>query len=221
MAEGRPGVPRGRLASAGVSHFFLGVKTKKNEKWCQHSLANPTLYQLLGKVDEDLAESCRQDGCSCGGTLHSAKYRRKPRGGPKSDEETWRHSFCCDLEGCRKRHTPASVRFLGRRVYWGLSVVLLSAMSHGLNPGAVRILRESLGVDRRTLERWRQWWREAFVQSRFWKAARARFSPLLCEKALPWSLCESFGFEPLDRLLALMKFLAPLSVPNSLEIQPM
>jgi hypothetical protein len=54
-------------------------------------------------------------------------------------------------------------------------------------------LRKSLGIDRRTLERWRQWWLETFVQSSFWKAARARFMPSVCEQTLPGSLAEAFG----------------------------
>ena len=59
-------------------------------------------------------------------------------------------------EGCRRRHTPPSVRFLGRRVYVGLVVVLVSAMRHGLTAPRVQRLREQLGIDRQTLERWRQ-----------------------------------------------------------------
>ncbi len=37
--------------------------------------------------------------------------------------------------------------FLGRRVYVGLIVVLVSALGHGLTPGRMRVLRESLGID--------------------------------------------------------------------------
>jgi len=49
------------------------------------------------------------------------------------------------------------------------------------------------------------------VQSPFWKGARARFMPLLCEKALPRSLCEAFGIQRRDRLLDLLKFLRPIT----------
>src|ERR1700726_3419348 len=57
---------------------------------------------------------------------------RKPRGGPQWDR---RYSFCCAEEDCRRRLTPESVRFLGRRVYAGLVVVLMATMIHGLKPG--------------------------------------------------------------------------------------
>ena len=49
-----------------------------------------------------------------------------------------------------------SVRFLGRKVYVGIVVVLVSAMDHGLKPERVQVLRESLGIDRRTLQHWRK-----------------------------------------------------------------
>jgi hypothetical protein len=60
------------------------------------------------------------------------------------------------------------------------------------------ILRETFGVDRRTVERWREWWLQAFAQSVFWKAARAQFSPPLDPKALPQALCEAFRVDRLS-----------------------
>ena len=125
---------------------------KSNEEnWCQNHLADQQLHQLLERVDADLAAAARAKGCPlCEGKLHRADYKRKPRGGP---QWSLRFSFCCAAEGCRRRLTPESVRFLGRRVYAGLVVVLVSAMRHGLKPGRVRCLQEALGIDRRTLNR--------------------------------------------------------------------
>lgn len=191
------------------------MKKSNQENWCQCYLADKNLFQFLEKCDADLAESCRQAGClHCAGKLHRADYKRKPRGGPDVSEEIYRDSFCCAQEGCRKRHTPPSLRFLGRRVYWGITVVLVSAMRHGLKAQRVQALRERLGMDYRTLERWRKWWLESFVQSRFWKAARARFSPVICEKSLPWSLCNAFGIDRRDKLLDLLKFLSPITTTS-------
>jgi hypothetical protein len=59
------------------------------------------------------------------------------------------------------------VRFLGRRVYAGLVVVLITTMIHGLKPPRVRRIREALQIDSRTLKRWRQWWLDQFVRSSF------------------------------------------------------
>jgi hypothetical protein len=56
--------------------------------------------------------------------------------------------------------TPPSVRFLGRRVWLAVVVTLLCVMVHGASARRARKLREELGVDRRTLERWRRWWRQ-------------------------------------------------------------
>ena len=193
------------------------MKGKTGENWYQGYLAKPSVYELLEECDADLAEQCRLAGClKCPareGRLHRSDYRRKPRGGPAEaqQDEIWRESFCCDREGCRKRHTPPSVRFLGRKVYWGVVVVLMAAMQHGVKPARVEILREKLGIDRRTLERWRTWWLVTFVESSFWKEARTRFMPVLCQKTLPWSLCEAFGISRLDRLLDLLRFLRPLT----------
>ena len=78
-------------------------------------LGDATLYEILQRVDEDLAAQARVAGCTCGGRLHSAVYPRKPRGGPAglgTGYET-RLSYCCAAEGCRRRTTPPSVRFLG------------------------------------------------------------------------------------------------------------
>jgi len=104
------------------------------------------------------------------------------------------------------------VRFLGRRVYAGFIVVLLAAMTHGLSEQRVEQVRRTLKVDPRTLSRWRDWWLENFVESSFWKAARARFLPPLCQASLPWSLCQRFDVELRAGLVALLEFLTPLSI---------
>jgi hypothetical protein len=189
------------------------MKNRTGESWCQKHLADQQVYQLLEKVDADLTEAARLKGCRvCCGKLHRSDYGRKPRGGPQWEV---RFSLCCAREGCRRRHTPASVRFMGRRVYAALVVVLVSAMIHGLSPERVKSLREALGIDRRTLERWRQWWLGLFVESAFWREARARFMPPLCLKTMPRSLGESFGIQRRNRLLDLLKFLAPITTPGA------
>ena len=189
------------------------LKKRLEENWCQDHLADQQVYQLLEKVDGDLTEEARQHGCiHCGGTLHRADYERKPRGGPQWD---LRMSLCCARKGCRRRNTPPSVRFMGRRIYAGLVVVLVSAMTQGLKPERVQRLREVLRIDRRTLERWRQWWLGLFVDSSFWREARARFMPPLCQKTMPLSLCVSFEVERRERLVDLLHFLAPITTPSA------
>ena len=72
-------------------------------------------WSFLLAVDQDLAEETRKKACPCGGRLHCANYLRKPRGTPVQlpEPQCLRLSFCCDRDGCRKRVTPPSVRFLG------------------------------------------------------------------------------------------------------------
>ena len=203
--------PRGLPREGSFPRLKL-MKNTTEGNWCQCHLANRKGWELLQKIDSDLAEQAREKGCPrCEGKLHRADYERKPRGGPKWDR---RDSFCCEREGCRRRRTPPSVRFLGRRVYAGFVVVLISAMRHGLKPGRVEAIREQLGIDRRTLERWREWWLSGFVEGSFWQAARVRFMPILCERTLPWPLGLRFGIESVRGLAKLLGFLAPLTGPS-------
>jgi hypothetical protein len=170
------------------------------------------VYELLEEVDRDLALNAQAVGCEhCGGALHRGDYARKPRGGPGWEK---RHSFCCSREGCRKRKTPGSVRFLGRKVYVGVVVVLVSAMMHGLSEGRVKRLREVLGMDRRTLEHWRRWWRMGFVRSAFWRGQQSRFRRPILEEHMPLGLVEVFGARQREGLMKLMKFLSPVTTSS-------
>jgi hypothetical protein len=110
--------------------------------------------------------------------------------------------------------TPPSVRFLGRKVYLGAMVVLVSAMRHGATPPRAERLRELFGVSRRTLARWRT----AFSASPFWKAARGHLRRPADPGRLPLSLLEAFALDDeRERLVAALRFLAPItsgSAPN-------
>jgi len=180
-------------------------------------LGDAKLWRLLLRFDEDLAAEVRSRGCPhCGAALHSARYPRKPRGVGRAvlgEEYAWRLSFCCAREGCRRRATAPSVRFLGRRVYLGALVVLIAALSQGLG-GERRVrLRERFGISERTVRRWQRWWREAFPATRWWHGARGQFAPPVEPRRLPASLLERFtGPDPGARLLGALAFLAPLSI---------
>ena len=180
----------------------------------QALLADVRFHQLLLNFDHDMADTARGQGCSCGGVLHSARYRRKPRGLPTGLDKNaycWRFSFCCAVDGCRHRATPPSLRFLGGRVYLATMVVLISAMLHGATAPRVTQLSQLIGVSRRTVARWREWWRTAFAESRFWQAKRAVFMPPVDRQRLPASLLERFAAGGGEQLLALLRFLAPIS----------
>jgi transposase-like protein len=179
-------------------------------------LTDATLYEALIAIDQDLAVTAQAGGCrQCPGRLHHGDYPRKPRGGPSTLPAAYdrRTSYCCAR--CRKRLTPPSVRFLGRRVYLAVVVVLACVLRQGPTPTRVRRLREVLGVSAETLTRWHRWWREAFVRTPFWRAARARLAAPVDEADLPQALLARFPGEASASLVAMLRFLSPLTTAST------
>ena len=185
---------------------------------CHAYLHDPGFARLLVRIDQDFATSVHVAGCRCGGDLHRADYPRKPRGcapALRADFSS-RRSFCCAI--CRKRSTSMSVRFLGRRVYVMLAVVLLSTRSV-MRMSAAAQVASWLQVPVRTLRRWRTWWTKDLVLTPFWLAVGSLILPVPDALQFPDSLLATFG----DRrdpdtpvtpaaLLGLMRFLSPLTV---------
>lgn len=181
-------------------------------------LADARFYVELLGIDRDLARAVEDAGCPCGGTLHTADYPRRPRGGPAALPEGYekRLSFCCGVVGCRLRATPPSVRFFGRRWFLAPVVALVSALRHGVNGRRLKAVRDWLGdqVCRRTVERWRRWWLEAFAVGPYWTASRGRFVPPVETKVLPLSLLERFGGDERERLTTALRFLSPVTTAS-------
>jgi hypothetical protein len=186
-------------------------------------LRSGTFWSFLLSIDKDVAECTRQKGCSCGGRLHCANYPRAPRGGPGDlpEEYNSRFSFCCDRDGCRRRVTPPSVRFLGRKVYLGVVVILISAMRQGPTPRRVRELSRLFDVDAATITRWQAFWRDNVSQSPFWKVARGRLVPIVEIAALPLSLLEAFlrTDDPYQGWARLLRFLSPITIRGGPKIE--
>ena len=180
----------------------------------QSVLADIRLFELLGRIDQDLARVVQGQGCGrCGGRLDRADYARKPRGMPPElgAEHTLRRSFCCAAEGCRRRNTPPSVRFLGRRVYVGAAIIGITALRAGARRDEARALRAWLGVSGRTLVRWRRWWRDVFAASAFWRNARGQLRTSVPAHALPGGLLRRFAGDLQTQLIAGLRFLAPIT----------
>jgi hypothetical protein len=180
-------------------------------------------WSFLFAIDKDLADKARTNLCSCGGHLHCANYLRKPRGTAVQlpEPQRLRLSFCCDRDGCRKRVTPPSVRFLGPKVYLNAIIIVISAMRQGPTPRRVRELSKRFGADRRTIARWQVFWREHFPQTPFWKIARARLVPLIEIISLPYSLLDAFLLHspPDQGWTLLLRFLSPITIPGGLLIE--
>ena len=180
----------------------------------QAVLADAKFHEQLLAFDRDIAASVRAERCRrCGGALHSGSYARKPRGGPTGlgPEHAERFSFSCAVDGCRKRATPPSLRFLGRHVYLATVVTLISALMLGTTPSRLARLSVVPGLDRRTLARWRDWWRSTFTESPFAAVAMAAMVPPLDLASLPASLLERFAGDIREQLVRLLRFLRPLT----------
>ena len=184
---------------------------------CHAFFNDSRFYQFLFRIDQDIAAEVQAGGCSCGGVLHSACYPRKPRGIRCALDESCesRLSFCCAIEGCRRRCTPPSVRFLGRKVYLGALVILVMAMEHGLSAKRRKQLIEQLDLYPQALARWRRWWRKIFPASRCWQANRGRFIPPVDISQLPGALLGRLRPEDLQhRVCLLLQLLAPLTTTS-------
>jgi hypothetical protein len=184
----------------------------------QSVLTDVRLFELLLRVDQDLAHTTQAEGCRrCGGRLDRADYVRKPRGVPPGlgAEHAVRLSFCCAAEGCRCRSTPPSARFLGRRVYVGAALVGITALRPGARRAEARALRAWLGVSARTLVRWRRWWRAAFATSAFWRGARGQLRTPVAARDLPGALLRRFAGDLQAQLIATLRFLAPITTAAS------
>ena len=180
----------------------------------QAVLADARFHEQLLVFDRDLAALTKLAGCGwCSGTLHSARFFRKPRGGPAGLGEDYaeRFSFCCAVDGCRKRMTPPSLRFLGRKVYLATVVTLISAMLHGTTPARLTRLSVVPGIDRRTLARWRAWWLSTFTDGPFAMVVPATFIPPVDIASLPASLLDRFAGDIAGQLTSLLRFLEPLT----------
>jgi hypothetical protein len=171
---------------------------------------------LLG-VDKKIAEQVQRVGCRrCGeGRLDVANYPRKPQGalvaakGVDEDEAfRMRLSFCCHREGCRRRTTPPSVRFLGRRWYLGVVVIVASVCACLGRTAEPRPC--PTGVPWRTRRRWLGWWRGAFVSTEVFVLLCARLVGVAAD-TLPASIVLRLPGSVTERVVAMLRLLAPLT----------
>jgi len=178
---------------------------------CHNLLQDPKIFQLLCRMDEALAEEVRGTPCACGGKWHRADYPRKPRGCLRDFRRQYalRFSFCCSH--CRKRRTSPSVRFLGRRVYLTLVILLMAGRLTARTPGAQEVCA-LLNIPGRTLRRWRDWWRQDFPTTALWKAEVACYLPPINHEDLPISLLARFPGPPIAAVLSGLALLTPLTL---------
>ena len=181
-----------------------------------HRFGRDANFQLvLVRLDPELAERCRLAGCPhCGGALHRADYPRFSLGVVLKgfrDRYATRISFCC--ANCRRRATPPSVRFFGRRWHAGWIVLLVSMLERGPSDRRCAKLRHlGLTVGASTWQRWRRWWREDFVRTRLWASIRGAWVEVPEHVRWPRPLW-SGDLHPVWSMRQLLYLLSPLTVP--------
>lgn len=173
-------------------------------------LRDARFFALLLKIDEEELRQVRARRCSCGGPLHAGHFERKPRGTALCreglpDGYSTRFSLCCGW--CRTRTLPASVRFLGRKVYLAVVVSVARVLVRGADRNAVQLLRRELGVSWNTLRRWCTWWQE-LTGSALWQRVRGSLPVDLDLGTLPGSLLDRLEGELGERMLRLLRLLA-------------
>lgn len=175
-------------------------------------------HALLLELDRQAEQRVRAAGCErCQGPLYVAHYPRKVRGVSEEAAEAGRYgqrlSLCCGREGCRKRSTPPSVRFDGRRIYAAIAVLLLSigASERSELEDAAELVETEPAPSWPTRSRWRSWWRSGLLQTAWFVALRGHFSGPVDAERSPASLLSMFGGGVVDQCRGLLCALSPLT----------
>ena len=93
-------------------------------------------------------------------------------------------------------------------MFFSVVILLVPILREGLTPQRFRRLERELPVSRRTVQRWRRWWRRAFITTPLWRRVRAESLPLE-ETRLPGSFLEAFSRGP-DGVVSTLRWLASL-----------
>ena len=92
-------------------------------------------------------------------------------------------------------------------------MVLVSALAQGLSAERERRLCQRCGVRAATMRRWRQWWREQFPTTPWWRTRRGLLMPPPQAAGLPATLLAQFGdVGSAKTLVKTLRWLAPISV---------
>jgi len=157
-------------------------------------LKKKSLFHCLYTIDKNTAEQYRKMPCPhCGGPLHFANYSRKPRGEPDGICEIFfiRFSLCCGKEGCRHRIIPPSCRFLDRKVYWHVAILVIIS-EYQKKESSIFKLAKRFNISRNTIARWIQFYQEIFPYRSEWQRIRGQVSALIKSNELPSSLVNHF-----------------------------
>lgn len=121
-------------------------------------LVSSRVWKLATDFDYRIAEMVREDGCPhCrAGKLHFSNYLLKTRGIRGNSGNFLRLSFCCDQRSCRRRITPASVRFRHQGVYANAYYKKVTSAMNAMNGAEFRRELSGTEISDRTLRRWKK-----------------------------------------------------------------
>ena len=114
---------------------------------CTNLFKDSRIFNFIQEIDKDSEATASLRPCThCNGKLDRSDYWRKPRGIPGEFEAAFsrRPSFCCRVDGCRRRATPLQLRFLSRRVYVSIVVLIAAAMTQGPSPKRLSVIEKEL-----------------------------------------------------------------------------
>jgi hypothetical protein len=184
-----------------------------------HNFLFSAIFHLfLCAIDQEVIDKLTKQGCQyCKSKLHQANYPRSPSGIPAQfrDHYNERFSLCCAV--CRKRTTPPSVRFFGRRWFPAPIFILISMLQCGINERRLAQIKKHFGitVSESTWKRWRRWWREEFMTTKFWQQEKGMIRIEPTEKTnqlIPRALFNAFKKDLFtERIKWLLHFLSPLT----------
>lgn len=178
-----------------------------------HALtAHFNFHAHLRLLDEASAVEVQRGRCpACEGRLDVANYPRKVRGLDVESEAAGgyarRFSLCCAREGCRKRATPPSVRFLGRRVFASVIFLLVALGQAGVHAGASS--PSTTKPSWPTRKRWSWWWTRGLVLEPWFPLLAARLASPLDREHVAEDLMSRFEGDLAERVLRVLALLAP------------
>ena len=176
-------------------------------------LTDARFHNSLFDLDRLIAEQVQQKHCRfCHGNLHQSHFPRKPRGVPEGTDPDYsiRFSYCCGAEGCRKRSTPPSMRFLSRKVYSSVVIILIFLLKPNTDESRIETINRLLGttLSVETLRRWRRFWTKDVPQTHTWRRLPIHQS---LSRELPISLLALFEEVGKESFIMGLKVILPLT----------
>lgn len=176
-------------------------------------------YAILDEIDAEITAKVRANGCPiCASPLHMSRYPRKPRGIPTeiNRKRWWRLSLCCSQRDCRKRITPPSVTFLGRKWYPGCVVVAVCSDIQGQPAITIPINRmiEFFGVSWKTVKRWQKWWSKWVPKTALWRRLQGHLAHPVDTSLLPRNLLERIVGTAVEQLVSFLRLIGPLTTES-------